>query len=239
MSGDLLFWLLSVVALAAALAPAWTADRLRSVRALGVTGLAVAGLFALLGAWLAAALLAASTAGGLLLSRGAAAGPGTGQATASARLRSAAVVVAFLVVVARALLMARWPLAAVTTTGPAAFAAVGLLHFLLAALVLFGAGWLAAMTQRRLSGIAAGAATGVVSAALAVAASGRFVGGAAEANLLAAVVVALVATAVFLAARFVPSWKDAIADDGVAEDAGGTLSLVLAAVALALLAGAW
>lgn len=237
MSGDPLFWLLGVVAMAAAAVSAWTTDRVRGGRALAAGGLAVAGLFALLGAWAAAGLLAASSVGGFALLRGAAADPGANQATTAARLRSAGVVAAFLIVVARALLMARWPLAAEGASGPLGFAAVGLLHLLLAALVLFCIGWFAAMTQRRLSGIAAGFAVSAVAAALAVAAAGRFVGGAAEANVLAAVVVSTVASALLLGARFVPSWEEG-ADD-VAESAGTTLSFVLAAVAFALLAGVW
>lgn len=237
MSGDPLFWLLGVVALAAAAATAWTTDRVRGGRVLAAGCLAVAGLFALLGAWAAAGLLAASSAGGFVLLRGAAAETGAGQATTAARLRSAGVVAAFLVIVARALLMARWPLAAESASGPVAFAAVGLLHFLLAALVLFCAGWFAAMTQRRLSGITAGFAMSLVAAALAFASAGRFVGGAAEANVLAAVVVVAVASPLLLGARFVASWN--AGTDDVAEGAGATLSFVLAAVALALLAGAW
>lgn len=275
MSGaDFAFFALAITALAAALVAALAVDRRRATIALLVAAGAEAAIACLLGAWAIATAEAAVLVAGFALLRRTAGSPAAetvdgrqpervAEANTSepepehgipvaipARWRPALLVAAFVALVARAVLMVRWPNVASGAAGAAAGTAawitsIGTAHHLLAQLLVFAAGWYAAATRRRFDGIATGAATMLLATVSAIAAAGRFTGSTAEASVLGVLVVAAAAgTALFWNASVAglsEGWSSSRvdADAGEAGEVSSGLVAALAGCALALLVGAW
>ncbi len=258
MSGaDLAFFVPALVAFSSALAAAVVADPRRATAALLAAAAAEAALACSLGAWDVAAVEALVVgAGAALWRRGATASaagaPGARESATGARPRrgwSALLVVAFVALAARAVLMVRWPDAASGAGRMPWLLPVGPAHHLLAQVLVFGAGWFAAITRREVLGIAIGMATMLAAAVTAIVAAGSFTGSATQASRLAIVVVATSAAAATMlvpdAGRFprplatdcpVPSGDDHGNDVTIEVRTGMTAAL--AGCALALLFGA-
>lgn len=145
-------------------------------------------------------------------------------------LPAVAVVLAFVVLLSRAVLMVRWPLIETSRV----VSVVGLPHVLLASLLLFSAGLLAAITRRSAAGIAIGAALMTEGAVLGLVAVSHFVGGSDDGRSLAALVVLLGALSAWTGLHH--GRLQAVARESRRISDG--LLLVVAAVTLALLAGA-
>jgi len=143
---------------------------------------------------------------------------------------SVAVVLAFVVLISRAVLMARWPLLEKSRV----VSMVGLPHVLLAGLSLFSIGLLAAITRRSAAGIAIGVALMTEGAVLALVAVSHFVAGSEDGTMLAALVVVLAAVAASIGLHH-ERLKAGVPESGRVADG---LLTVVAAVTLALLAGA-
>jgi NADH:ubiquinone oxidoreductase subunit 6 (subunit J)/NADH:ubiquinone oxidoreductase subunit K len=242
--GDALFYLLALVALAGALSSALRRDLERAAQSLKTTGAGVAGLLALAGATLAASLLAVVVvAGHVLVSRRQGAGEVSigGEAVPGGRVRASLLVLAFFVIVARVVLMVRWP--AVAGAEVAAVASwvppVGLPHYLVAALSLFCVGLFAAITRRSGAGVGMGVAVMQAAVTVAVATGAGFAADGSDARLLAASTVLLGCAVAAAAIRVGDRYGDFLHDSDTAQRIAIELSTVLAVVTLAMLAGAW
>ncbi len=242
-SHDFLFYTFSLVSVGAALGSALRADLRGAATASLATGAALAVLLGLAAAPVAATLVGACVfAGHAIRHRAAyAAEPAIDAAsTLTSRLRTAALLLAFFVIAARAVLIVRWPLAKAAVSATAAgVSSVALAHYLLVALALLTIGLFAAITRRSVAGVALGLATASGAAVLALAAASRFVGANGEAAQLAAVVVAITAAAGLATERIARGCSELLRSSEVAWRVAGSLSTVVAGVTLALLATAW
>ena len=244
---DAFFYLLALAAVAGSLSAALAPGLRRAAWSLVFVSGTLAGLFALLGAPVVATLQAGVVIAAAAALEHFAPRHSGGEATATAtdapvRLwRATLPVLALLVLLARAVLMARWPLSAAASasraTARAAFfglPAVGLAHYLVTALLLFSIGLLASVTRRSVAGVAVGIQLMSGAAVLAIVAFAHSVGDGSDARMLAALVVAVSALRCAVVARAGAIESPSIA----AQRLAGALATVLAGLTLALLAGA-
>ena len=166
------------------------------------------------------------------------------------RVPAALLVLAFFVIALRVVLMARWPLLAATRVAPSAadvpampavswFPPVSLPHYFVTALALFCIGLFAATTRRGAAGVGIGATLLYAAVTVVLVAAAHFVNGAGDTTLLAVLAIVLatvLSTGVALAGS--PS-SDPPHDSVAARRVGTGIFMVLSAVTLALLAGAW
>jgi len=242
--GDALFYAFALVALGAALSSALRHDLHRAARSLKTAGIGVTGLLALAGASLAASLLGAVViAGHAMLGRAQSTDDNAAgrDAVPGGRVRASLLVLAFLVIVARVVLMVRWPVVstAAGAQGATWIPPVGLPHYLLAALALLCVGLFAAITRRSGAGIGMGVALMQAAAAVAIAAAAAFSDGGSDARLLAAALIVLAAVGATAAVRVGNRYDDFAHDSAAAQGVATGISVVLAGVTFALLAGSW
>jgi hypothetical protein len=242
---DVVFYVLSLAAVGAALASALRADLSKAGKAALAEGAALAGLLGLASAPAVAALAGLGIVlGYAAMTRGveepaAAEAAFDDAATLAGRLRTAALVAAFFIVTARSVLIVSWPFAHLPTRTAAAAAPVALAHFLVVSLLLVSIGFFAVISRRTIAGVGLGLASASGGAALALASVSRFVGSSGEAAQLAALVVVFAAGAALIAVRAMGGGRDFVRSSDTAWNVAGSLSAVLAGVTLALLATAW
>lgn len=256
--GAVPFFVLSALTLLASVVPLVVAGPRAVARARLLQGMALAGLLATLGAFLVAALAAALAVVGVRVRFDSPATEPLGRDAQAARapqvesdaqddvaspgrrpawrwsLAMAALLVAFVALLLRAVLMARWPGAA---AGIPAWSTIGLVHAWIVSLALFSIGLFAALTSARLSGVWVGLDMTTKAVALSLAALSVLGDGGPTASWLAMAA---------LAAPTLTAWglrratviDDAAADAAVAARLSETLGASLAVVTLVLLMGA-
>lgn len=236
-AGDVLFYALALAAVAGVVVSVLRTSLLCSVQAALASAAAIALLWARAGAPGMAALqigLLAVAGGVLLLAPSAMRGADGDRADL---LRSAAMpVAAWLVLVLRVLLMTRWP---VESTAPvAAWAAPGLPHHMVLALVLLALALLSAASHRSVRGSAIAVALAGSAVATALVALSHFTAVGAAAGQMAALVVASSWGAAAVAVA-VAVTGDEEAPLALSPAFSTGLSSVVAGLAFALLAGTW
>lgn len=252
---DLMFYGLALLATCAALVGALAGDLRRASTGLLVVRAAMAALSVLLGLIAVAAAQVAVALATIALERRSRRGGSEDVLTADApprRWRAALPVLALFVLASRAVLMARWPILAAAPPAPVVvvalpLATVGFPHCIVTALLVWSIGLFACTARRTADGIGIGVAIMGTAAVLAVVAISRFVSGAEEGRLLAVLVVGLSALppwlAVLLRRAASPPASSSLHPEHDPGSTGarlaGTLSAVVAAIAVALLAVAW
>lgn len=212
-TGDAAFATTAAVALSAALVASLAASARRATIALLVVAVAEAALVASLGAWIVAALVAAVPVAGVVVSRRRPGGAGGASLPSSSVLPG----IAFVALVARAVLMVGWPNAlpeasSIRANGALAGDTIGLVHHLLVQFALLAFGWHAAIVRRADGNAAIGTATMLVAAVAAIAAAGHFAGGDAEVQARTlAIVVVTAAGAAIVGVAAEPSFRDDLA----------------------------
>jgi NADH-quinone oxidoreductase subunit K len=242
-AADIAFAILAAALVGAAVVATFVADTRRGANAVYACGLTLAAMLAALGAFAAAALQAFVVLAAAALQRRADANavestnvPMLRDDAESPRARSlgsVALVLAFFALAAHALLIARWPLDPVSAAaGPQH---VSLSHYVFVSLLLFTIGMLAIVLQR--TARAAWIGVGLMSGAsvLAIAAVARFVGGAGDGRLLAALVVVMSSVAPLVAIRLGSLDLDAKAAGRFANGLAGAL----VGITIALLTDTW
>jgi len=208
-AADVACGFLGAVLVGAALAAAFLADTRRGASALYVCGLALAALLAMLGAFAAAVLQAVVVLVAATLQRrsGQLARESTDPMATRDQARTplarssggVTLVLAFFVLAAHALLIARWPLDPVSAAASPQHTSLS--HYVFASLLLFTIGMLAIVLQRSTRAAWVGVVLMSGASVLAIAAVARFVGGAGDGRLLAALVVVMSSVAPLVGIR--------------------------------------
>ncbi len=206
-AADIAFGILAAALMGTALAATFVADTRRAANALYACGLALAALLATLGAFAAAVLQILVVLTAAALQRRSERSPGDltsaiadeAETPPVRSVGSVALVLAFFALAAHALLIARWPLDPVSAAASPRHASLS--HYVFVSLLLFTTGMLAIVLQRTARAAWIGVALMSGASVLTIAAVARFVGGAGDGRLLAALAVVMSSVAPLVAIR--------------------------------------